>query len=85
MPIICQASVSASSPSRAPHVRTAAVGFSPGYRWRSGGSSWGQLLYSTRGTMTVEGASERWVVPPTQALWLPPNHDNAVSLSGQGA
>jgi len=35
--------------------------------------------------MSVEGTGERWVVPPTQALWLPPDHHNAVSLSGQGA
>jgi len=82
---IRQARSSTPSPSRDPHVRTSAVGFSPGYRWKSGGSSWEQLLYTSRGTMSVEGVNERWVVPPTQALWLPPNHDNAVSLSGKGA
>lgn len=70
---------------RDPHVRTSAVGFSPGYRWRSGATPWGQLLYTSRGTMSVEGENERWVVPTTQALWLPPNVENAVSLSGKGA
>ncbi len=68
-----------------PHVRTAAVGFSPGYRWRSSGTAWGQLVYTSRGTMSVESADARWVVPATQALWLPPHHASAVSLSGRGA
>jgi AraC-like DNA-binding protein len=70
---------------REPHVRTAAVGFSPGYRWRSQGGKWGQILSTSRGTMSVEAAGGVWVVPTTQAIWLPPHVPNAVSLSGRGA
>lgn len=72
-------------PDANPHLRVASVGFSPGYQWRSGGSAWGQLLYTTRGTMSAEAASGVWVVPSSQLLWLPPHLANAVWLSGKGA
>lgn len=68
-----------------PHLRASSVGFSSGYKWRSRDSTWGQLLYTSRGTMSVEAANAVWVVPATQALWLPPKLANAVWLSGRGA
>lgn len=72
------------SPERLPHLRAAAVGFAGGYRWQSPASRWGQVLSTSRGTMTVEVADRVHVVPSTYALWLPPHTANAVSLSGRG-
>lgn len=34
----------------------------------------GQLLFATRGVMLVQTESDRWVIPPQRALWLPPLH-----------
>ncbi|MBQ4863922.1 helix-turn-helix transcriptional regulator [Pseudoalteromonas sp. MMG013] len=35
--------------------------------------SWGQLAYTSNGVMTVGTPVGRFVIPPNQALWLPPN------------
>ena len=52
----------------------------------------GQLVYGARGTMTVtvEGNAARrggaqdgaWVVPPSQALWIPPRLTHAIGMTG---
>ena len=71
--------------SREPHLRAVQVGFRPGYWWRSSGVAWGQLLHISRGTMSVESGERLWVVPFTDALWLPAGTGSAVSLSSAGA
>ncbi|MBY0488893.1 MAG: helix-turn-helix transcriptional regulator [Gemmatimonadaceae bacterium] len=65
-------------------VRTAAVGFSSGYRWAGRHVDWGQLLWASQGaiTATIEGAL--WIVPTGRALWLPPGTPNDVTLIGRG-
>lgn len=40
----------------------------------------GQLLYATRGVMLVETESNRWVIPPQRALWLPPLQIHSYNL-----
>ncbi|MEO3989100.1 AraC family transcriptional regulator [Pseudocitrobacter cyperus] len=40
----------------------------------------GQLLFATRGVMLVETESDRWVIPPQRALWLPPLHIHSYNL-----
>lgn len=48
----------------------------------------GQLVYAARGVMTVttEGSALRqggaWVVPPSQALWIPPRLTHAIRMTG---
>jgi AraC-like DNA-binding protein len=48
----------------------------------------GQLAYAASGVMTVttEGTASRqggaWVVPPTQALWIPPRLPHAIRMTG---
>ena len=34
---------------------------------------WGQLVYSSRGVMQIETVEGVFVIPPQQALWLPPH------------
>ena len=40
----------------------------------------GQLLFATRGVMLVETESDRWVIPPQRALWLPPLQIHSYNL-----
>lgn len=40
-----------------------------------------QLLYASRGVMTVETAKGIWVVPPHRAVWIPPHERHAVIAS----
>ena len=48
----------------------------------------GQLVYAARGVMTVttEGSASRqggaWLVPPSQALWIPPRLTHAIRMTG---
>ncbi len=65
-------------------VRTSTVGFSAGYRWRARGSAWGQLVWATLGVITVTVDDLLWVVPPRQALWLPPKTPHEVEMAGRG-
>lgn len=43
----------------------------------------GQLLFATRGVMLVETESERWVIPPQRALWIPPLQIHSYNLLSQ--
>ena len=43
----------------------------------------GQLLFATRGVMLVQTESDRWVIPPQRALWLPPLHIHSYHLLSQ--
>jgi AraC-like DNA-binding protein len=40
----------------------------------------GQLLFASRGVMLVETESNRWVIPPQRALWLPPLQIHSYNL-----
>ena len=43
----------------------------------------GQLLYAGRGVMRVVAGGGRWVVPPSQAVWLPPETEHEVWFPGE--
>jgi len=43
----------------------------------------GQLLFASRGVMLVETGSQRWVIPPQRALWLPPLQIHSYTLLSQ--
>lgn len=45
----------------------------------------GQLIYAASGIMTVTAAEGAWVVPPTQALWMPPRLTHTIRMSGRVA
>src|SRR5579884_2987513 len=55
-----------------PHVRTASVTFDVGNTWRRHGTEWAQLIFATRGAVTVHTGAGMWVVPPQRALYVPP-------------
>ena len=69
----------------APQLRAVSVGFSSGYHWRAHRSDWGQLVWASRGVITVDVGEALWVVTPHQALWLPPGLLHGVRMAGQGA
>jgi len=41
-----------------------------------------QLLYASRGVMTLRTKQGLWVLPPLRALWIPANTPHTVELSG---
>lgn len=65
-------------------VRTAAVGFSSGYRWAGRHIEWGQLLWASSGAISATIHGTLWIVPAGRALWLPPDTPNDVTLIGRG-
>jgi AraC-like DNA-binding protein len=58
------------------------VAWSKAYTWRSRTSDWGQLLYASRGMLSVHTAAGLWVVPAHQAVWVPPNVTHDAELAG---
>lgn len=65
-------------------VRAVSIGFSSGYHWRLSGSEWGVLVWASRGVISVSVDASLWVVPPHQAVWVPPQVAHAVRMAGRG-
>jgi quercetin dioxygenase-like cupin family protein len=42
-----------------------------------------QLLYATRGVMSVDTPERRWTVPPRRALWIPAGVAHRVTMRGR--
>jgi AraC-like DNA-binding protein len=42
-----------------------------------------QLLFASKGVMTLRTKQGVWVVPPQRAIWIPENTSHSVALSGQ--
>ncbi len=45
----------------------------------------GQLIYASHGVMRVICGRDIWVVPPEQAVWVPPGQEHVVYFSGEVA
>src|SRR5579871_1737573 len=45
-------------------------------------SDWHQLIYATRGVMTVRTDECAWVVPPHRGVWIPAGIRYRVEMSG---
>lgn len=45
----------------------------------------GQLIYASSGVMRVICGRDIWVVPPSQAVWVPPNQEHEVYFPGNVA
>ncbi|WP_293267836.1 helix-turn-helix transcriptional regulator [Neptunomonas sp.] len=39
---------------------------------------WGQLIYATKGILSVITSAGRFIVPPEQAVWVPPHTDHEI-------
>lgn len=44
---------------------------------------WGQLIYASRGMMSIEVASMRWIVPPARAVWAPVGIAHQIETLGE--
>jgi len=59
--------------------------------FRSGGEiarhdhPWGQVVYARSGVMRVSTAERAWLIPPSRAIWLPPNLPHAILMKGEVA
>jgi AraC-like DNA-binding protein len=65
-----------------PEVRTMSVAWASAYTWRDRTSSWGQILFASRGMLTVHTATGLWVVPVHQAVWVPAGVLHSVEVAG---
>src|SRR4051812_41149228 len=43
---------------------------------------WGQLVYAASGVMQVSIPDAAWLVPPSRAIWLPPNTPHGIEMRG---
>jgi AraC-like DNA-binding protein len=50
-----------------------------------GTSDWHQLIYATRGVMTVYSEGNAWVVPPHRGAWIPAGSEYRLQMSGEVA
>ena len=68
-----------------PEIRSVAIAFTQGHRWRKHRSDWGQLIWGYGGMMTVEAGPRLWVVPPQHAMWVAPGVTHTVEMTGRGS
>ncbi len=65
-----------------PQVRLSSVAWAAAYTWRGRVSEWGQLLFASRGMLTVHTEAGLWVVPVHQAVWVPAGVRHDVEVAG---
>jgi AraC-like DNA-binding protein len=58
------------------------VAWAAAYTWRDRESDWGQLLFASRGMLTVHTDTGLWVVPVHQAVWVPFGVRHSVEVAG---
>ena len=63
-------------------IRSLAVDYPSGYRTHSHSHVWHQLIYASRGVMTVNTQDGSWVVPAKRAVWIPANVVHEVVMHG---
>ena len=63
-------------------VRTHSVRYSPTTRLQPHTHDWGQLVYALEGVMMVSTHAGSWVVPPQRAVWIPPQVEHWIEMSG---
>jgi len=57
--------------------------FPSGYLFRWQPKRWAQLVCALRGVMTVQTPAGLWVIPPQQAMWVPPGNALRVEMGGE--
>jgi hypothetical protein len=69
--------------SRKCQVRTGTVPeYVDGHLIRTHSHPWHQLIYASRGVMTVRTPSGAWVVPTNRGVWVPAHTRHSVQMSG---
>ena len=68
-----------------PQIRTLWVAYATRFTWKRHRSEWAQLVFASRGAMTVSTATGIWVVPPHQAVWVPPKVQHDVEVPAHSA
>lgn len=63
-------------------VATLVYDFAHGHRIPIHFHSEDQLVYATRGVMTVQTEQGTWVVPPRRAVWIPAKTPHSIVMSG---
>jgi len=76
-----------SSPGRADpeaglDIRSLAAGYSPGHFIDSHTHDWHQLIYASRGVMSVNTSTGSWVVPSHRAVWVPASVEHEIEMLG---
>src|SRR2546423_1188458 len=66
-------------------IRSHAIDCPPDYIIHPHQHDWHQLIYASRGVMTVNTQSGSWVVPFRQAVWVPARMLHGIEMHGQVA
>jgi AraC-like DNA-binding protein len=75
-------SISRQAPDPFVKVRSFGVTFPSGQIVPPHAEQWHQLIYATRGVMTVRTDEGAWVVPPHRAVWIPARVNYRVEMAG---
>jgi AraC-like DNA-binding protein len=62
-------------------IRSYAVELSTAHKIHKHSHDWHQLIYASRGVMTVNTSTGSWVVPPRRAVWVPAGIEHEVEMS----
>ena len=63
-------------------VTTLVYDFTPGYTVPEHFHDYDQLVYATKGVMTVHTSDGAWVVPTQRAVWIPAEIPHSIEMSG---
>src|SRR2546425_1974562 len=63
-------------------IRSYAVELSTAHKIHKHSHDWHQLVYATRGVMTVNTSTGSWVVPSRRAVWVPAAMEHEVEMRG---
>src|SRR5437660_2629200 len=70
-----------SDPEESLDIRSHAFGSSTSYKIPKHSHDWHQLIYASRGVMTVNTSTGSWVVPSRRAVWVPAGIEHEVEMS----
>ena len=70
-------------PEAALAIRSLALGLPAAFRIGRHSHPWSQLIFATRGVMTVTTADGAWVAPPQRAVWVPSDVEHEIETTGQ--
>jgi len=63
-------------------IRALAWDYAPGEKLPDHHHDWAQLIFATRGVMSVHTQAGAWVVPAQRAVWVPANVRHRIDMSG---